>query len=563
MTLSALFTERTDYLPSGTVCLRLAIGTLTALHLLLIWGFTYVPSQDGPSHIGTVATLKALSEGNSYLAVFFTPNWQWSSNQLYHGLLFILSHLMPMLLAEKLILSLYVVGFVAGFRYLIRSVGGRPGAVLLAFPIVFCQIFYMGFFNSCLAFVVALFSLGEAIRYLATPSSKRLLLLAGLLYLTYLAHVFVGLILMGAIALLVALHWLNHWLVWRFSSHTAGEPISHCKPGMLLALATLPTALATLAFLASTDVSSHEKTPSLLEGVASVIRYDGLQLVEKVDHALHTLGTVDGLFKACWYLLLIGLSLTTIRSMRQLQRWRLTQPVMMLICFVSCLSLWIVFPINSGPIVMLDDRLMPFVATTWVVWLSVASTPYRLWSIALLASFLISTLTVLYSLPIHAAMNQDIAEYTAIAGVIEPESSVVPVAIKPRSLNAQGYQAKMHRVDYTGGLTGYLVEPLRVANVRNYQLGYPYFPLRYADGVSMKIRKAFWKDTAFLLEPADFSTQSHPHIDYLVVWSEPDYADYQTHSGALLDYTERNDYQEIHRSQPSGRMRVFRKTDKP
>ena len=84
---------------------------LAFLYLVPVWVYRYVPTQDGPSHLDNAQILKDL--GNSvagyeaYFEIRADPIPNWTSHLLLAGMLYVV----PPLLAEKLLVSLYILGF--------------------------------------------------------------------------------------------------------------------------------------------------------------------------------------------------------------------------------------------------------------------------------------------------------------------------------------------------------------------------------------------------------------------------------------------------------------------
>src|SRR3954465_6846257 len=88
-----------------------AFWGLVLLHLIPVWTFRYLPTQDGPSHLVNAQILKDYGSSTAGYEAFFEvraePLPNWTSHLLLAGLLV----LVPPLVAEKLLVSLYVLGF--------------------------------------------------------------------------------------------------------------------------------------------------------------------------------------------------------------------------------------------------------------------------------------------------------------------------------------------------------------------------------------------------------------------------------------------------------------------
>ena len=102
------------------------VWTVVLAYLLPVWVFRYVPTQDGPSHVFNALVIKDYSDSAAgYHQVFeirADPLPNWTSHLLLAGLLYVV----PPLVAEKLLVSLYVLGFAGSFRYFLGAFGERP-----------------------------------------------------------------------------------------------------------------------------------------------------------------------------------------------------------------------------------------------------------------------------------------------------------------------------------------------------------------------------------------------------------------------------------------------------
>src|SRR5262245_98712 len=98
---------------------------LAIAHLIPVWTYRFLPTQDGPSHLDNAQILKEL--GNSaagyeaYFEIRAEPIPNWTSHLLLAGLL----HIVAPLTAEKILATLYVLGFAASFRYFLGAFGPR------------------------------------------------------------------------------------------------------------------------------------------------------------------------------------------------------------------------------------------------------------------------------------------------------------------------------------------------------------------------------------------------------------------------------------------------------
>src|SRR5438270_480911 len=117
---------------------RTVFCALLLLHVLPLWWFPYFPSQDGPDHLENALILKEYNAPESArYRDFYTINPHPDPNWAGHVLLVALMYVCPPLVAEKVLLTGYVLLLPFAVRFALRSL--RPGAeglALLAFPFV-------------------------------------------------------------------------------------------------------------------------------------------------------------------------------------------------------------------------------------------------------------------------------------------------------------------------------------------------------------------------------------------------------------------------------------------
>src|SRR5688572_13587251 len=182
---------------------RILIGMLMAASLVPIWSATYFPSQNGPWHLLVSKMLHDYFAGTSFnyfdyyqLAPHLIPH-------LLHTLLVTaLSFVVPVLIAHKLVISLYVVLLPLSVFYFLSVVDPRRAIYGYAsFLFVYNLPLMRGYHDYSLGIPVVVFTLAYWLRTWERPSRMRTINLAGLVLLAYLSHIFNFLILGLAISL--------------------------------------------------------------------------------------------------------------------------------------------------------------------------------------------------------------------------------------------------------------------------------------------------------------------------------------------------------------------------
>ena len=177
---------------------------LVALHLVPVWMVPRLPTQDGPSHLYQAVVLarhahEPLLREHFALNLVPVPNWGG------YGVLWTLLQVLPPFTAEKVAVSLYVLGFAAACLWMVRSF--TPGATLPALamlPLVLGYHLWLGLYAFTFALPLFLLTVGCWQRTRAWRPPARVLLLGGLLAVGWLAHLVTWL---AALSVVLVLEW--------------------------------------------------------------------------------------------------------------------------------------------------------------------------------------------------------------------------------------------------------------------------------------------------------------------------------------------------------------------
>ncbi len=136
-----------------------AIATCFCAWMLSLPSF---PTTDGPVHMYYVHVLGSLlSHRDVGYAHFFRIRHLLPPYSLYYYALLALSGILPMLLADRIIVCLYFVSFIFGFRFLARQIGKSADLMtLLATPLLLNWPLGMGFVNFCLSLSFSFWATG-------------------------------------------------------------------------------------------------------------------------------------------------------------------------------------------------------------------------------------------------------------------------------------------------------------------------------------------------------------------------------------------------------------------
>ena len=223
--------------------LRRLFFVLALLYVLPFWTVRYLPTVDGACHTYNAWILRQYANVEQYplFQQYYEINAKPYPNWISQGTMALLMFAVPPLVAEKLLVSGYMLLFLGGMWYLVGSV--RPEErwlAFLAFPFAWNQMFQFGFYN--FAYSLALFPwiLGCWWRKRAAPGPGFALKINLLLWLCYFSHILSFALALAAIGILWLAtlrreSWRRHLLhvlillpqivlpVWFFLQKTGGE----------------------------------------------------------------------------------------------------------------------------------------------------------------------------------------------------------------------------------------------------------------------------------------------------------------------------------------------------
>jgi hypothetical protein len=154
----------------------LLIGVAAAAYCGWFLSLPLWPSQDGPMHLYYVNILRGLlfHRDAGIYPQFYTVKHVLPPYSLYYYLLMAFGSVVPLVVADKLVVCLYAVLFLFGFRYLARALGPSGDAIsLLAVVLVLNWPLGMGFVNYCLSTALACWTLGLWCRVAAKPTNAK------------------------------------------------------------------------------------------------------------------------------------------------------------------------------------------------------------------------------------------------------------------------------------------------------------------------------------------------------------------------------------------------------
>ena len=430
---------------------------LLILQLVPVWWWTYFPSQDGPSHLYNAEVIARYSTTPLYQE-FYTLRLSPAGNVLSQIVQVALSRVLPPLIAEKVLISLYLVLFGLGFRYLIRSVAPDDEAyAFFAFVLAPNWFLHMGFWNFCLSMPLFFFALGCFLRN-AKPS-----IFLALVWLTYFSHIIAWGLLAGCAGWL----WLWKWRERRW----------------LLVMALTPIVPAML-FLKGTGPSKIVPATMPQDFIAWLVAFTGF---------VHSFGMAEWLSAIAAICVVFALALASVRKL-------IRSPLLYLAVILYLIAL--IAPVSYGAATFLGKR-SAFFGLAIFVSATAAARPASVRIAFLFAACALAA--TLARIQPFISWNTQIRAYNAFANQIPGGSRVLPLdTLQP---DTGGTRPLAHALGYQ--------TPRPLINLRNYEAGTPYFPVQFRPQKSPFTR--IGGSIAMEKNPPQIDLSTYEWIDYVLV----------------------------------------------
>ncbi|MDA8019226.1 MAG: hypothetical protein MPN21_17435 [Thermoanaerobaculia bacterium] len=166
----------------------LAFALSCVASLVPLWLVQYPPMVDLSQHAAQVATWHRWGGTDFDYSQYYWINWA-TPYVVANALSYILSFVVPVLTAFKLVISIALVGLPCVTLALLRETGGNRWWALATLPLGYSFSFFMGFVAFALATPLALLVLLVSWRYAEDPTRRRGWVLFGLLQVLFFTHV--------------------------------------------------------------------------------------------------------------------------------------------------------------------------------------------------------------------------------------------------------------------------------------------------------------------------------------------------------------------------------------
>ncbi len=515
----------------------LLFWTLLVLHLLPIWIFSYTPTQDGPGHQAVTAILRQYDlPGAGLLRQYYLPNREALPNWLIFFLMGRVLGFLTVPMAEKAVLTAYVLLLPLSARYALRAIDPRSGFLaVLAFPFVYNYLFNMGFFNFCWSLAAFLFTAGFWLRYAGRMGPGRTVILALLVLWVYFCH---------PVTLVVTVATLLTLAGWRVFLELPALGAGLRRWLLAPALACVPSLVLMAAFVSRRTGARIAMLPLWVK----VKHLAGL-------YSLASLSVWTIPLAIALALLFYGIAALCLRARRGLPLQ--TGDGLLLATGVLAVAFFAA-PSQLAGGGFINHRLVLFPFLALILWFGTFEHPVRrrVWIQAVAAGIALAFLG-LFAWK-YAEIDQDLAEITATGAAIPTDHTFLFLSYAHQGEGADGTLAFRTWPFVHAG--GYVAARKRLVDLSLYEANEDYFPLLFRPALNPYL---YLSHGLLGIEevPPDVDLAGYPRrtggrVDYVLLWGLRDERRGEPKVRAVLDQLAAG-YDLVGRS-PGGRVLLYR-----
>lgn len=514
---------------------RLLFALLILAHLIPIWAFTYLPTTDGAAHVANADVMRKISDpAHSIFVQYYYVSRAPTPNLVGHLLLAGLLYIVKPLIAEKVLVSLYIVLFPVAVRYAVRGIRKQATPLaFLAFPMIYSYVFAQGFYNFCLSIPVFFFVVGYWVRNRDRLNIPRGLALAALAMLLYGSHLFSLMMACGVLGLMTV--WFSGW---ELRTKSTGE-----ERRVIVRRAVVRAAITFCALLPWVVLSLRYRPAagqypavdwSLKEDVVALLRF-GAMISYRANEAWLG-GALASIFGALELLVLINKA-----KRRRLSKWDalLLIPIGLALVYLKAHD-------PASVHFYIPPRVMLYCFLTLLLWLAGQPMTRRVrWAVPPLASVI-----ALGFLASHALKYREFApqlrEFVLAGDQIKPNSTFLPLIFAPQGRDAGGRPSSIDVAPFYMA-SGYIAVARESVDLRNYEANTDHFPVRFLPGRNPYETLAVGKGLDAIPPKIDLAkfAAAGGQVDYILLWGMNDEQRKDPATIALLAQMAQHGYEEV------------------
>ncbi|RLD60757.1 MAG: hypothetical protein DRI95_15065 [Bacteroidetes bacterium] len=172
------------------------------LNLIPIFLVKHYGALDAPLHLYQSNVIAELWKSNELFEQFYRFNPIIVGNLTSQFILGFFNFIFPAWIAEKILLSIFILGLAFSFRYLILGINKKSSFIsFLIFPFTYSTFFHLAYYNYVLGILVMLIVFGYWVRVENNLTVQKILVLLLLFTLLFLTHIFVYTFFVGSFGL--------------------------------------------------------------------------------------------------------------------------------------------------------------------------------------------------------------------------------------------------------------------------------------------------------------------------------------------------------------------------
>ena len=457
---------------------RVLFVVLILVCLVPVWAVDYLPTLDGPCHVYNAQVILQHDNRAEFprFAGHYRIDWRPIPNWFSQAVLALLMAVFEPRIAEKILVSGYVILLPVAARYAAGSVDpDRKWLGFLVFPLIYNQLFQLGFYNFSYSLAFWLFAVGYWWRRRDSPTLGFAVKINLLLLLLWFCHIVSLAVTLFSIGVL----WLATLRRESWRRHLVHIPI------------LLPQIILPLWFVGDQQHGPIPSTLSLGQMAGYLFRFEVLFYFGEVQLWIG---------RALALVVLLLLVLTVIDRVRRREGFFRAEDGFLLLSLLLAV-LFFVSPQGMSGGGLLNQRLSLYPWLALIPWLAPRLGRIgRTVAVGLLAVLAVGSVIYIYRW--YRALDPQLRTYLAATEHIRPDSRVLPLLF-----DRGPYGLYAHLIGYAAAEKGLI-------DWNNYQAATTYFPTRF-HGKRGRLHRYTWIEA----DPNTIDVRTLiPRVDYVYAW---------------------------------------------
>jgi hypothetical protein len=507
---------------------------LIVAHLVPLWAFQYFPSQDGPSHLNNANVIREYSHPElTVFREYYILNKQFNSNWLGHILLAGLMNMAPALIAEKILLSIYVIFLPISVRYALRAIHPDSQFIsFLVFPLIYNNTLHFGFYNFSMSLPVFFLFVGYWMKHQERFKLREMGILTLLSVMLYFSHI-VSLVMAWVMVTILAMwptiltfarqareHRIDLRASWNTFQSKALFPLLSFFLTFTLVLSFLHK--HPLAIAGAVSAPNQNELPQTF--LQKFLRYVSRQIAEWPDLGLTHLVSYQAEEILVVQALVAGFAILSIYLIiskllhRNFNCWD-----QFILVFVAYTIIYFITPESFSIAGFMHSRLILYPFFILILWFGAQHYHRILRKIIIGTSVSIAmTLVLIHSMK-YAEINDYLEEYLSGMHLIERNTTLLPLCFScsPSKMNTADGRAGRnltHNIYSFLHASGYIAAERRIVEFTNYEANTSVFPTQFRPNLNPYQNIGNFENLPSKIDFLNYPLHTGGRVDYVLVW---------------------------------------------